>query len=214
MLLGDCFARVSRETESIGPLIEQVQRNWIESGPLGMCWSAHRSEAIGSMFHVKLEPSDALTNQAQRIVNPELARRGTYCCRGLRVDTACGLIRPTSLHDPGVGATWKSVRPGTLRGFKTCADWSFARAGNWHELRCRSGWGSALPKTRQAWASSNASCGCHLADCVHRVARCERKPIADPVPTIGHTMRYKDRSPEAVIGGRIALGVTSDARTV
>ena len=60
VLLGDCCARVSRETDSNRPLSTKCNAIGFETRPLDMCWSARRSEAIGVMFHVKREPSDAL----------------------------------------------------------------------------------------------------------------------------------------------------------
>lgn len=84
-----------------------------------MCWSAHRSKAIGDMFHVKRESSDALTNHAQRIVNPELARLGSILLSrptngyALRVDTSHESARPWSRCHLELGATWNSAQPGT-----------------------------------------------------------------------------------------------------
>lgn len=86
-----------------------------------MCWSAHRSKAIGDMFHVKRESSDALTNHAQRIVNPELARLGSILLSrptngyALRVDTSHESARPWSRCHLELGATWNSGQPGTRR---------------------------------------------------------------------------------------------------
>lgn len=125
----------------------------------------------------------------------------------------------TSRYDPrvfttlGLDATWDSVRPGTLRGFKTVQIGDLCGPGT------STSWGAAplgLCTPRRGRRGRRAM---HLVDVTLPIVFIglhvwERKRIADPVPTIGPAMRYKDRLPYAVIADGIALVVTSGAKTI